>query len=108
MIAQGLSDDLVDRVTLAAGEAVGNAVEHGSDQDPKREFRVSWESADDGYWLRVEDDGPGLDPALLEAAGLPDDPLSTRGRGLFLMRALADEVRLEADGRRLALRFVTA
>jgi serine/threonine-protein kinase RsbW len=100
-----LPDDLVDRVTLAVGEAAGNAVEHGCLQDPQREFHVSWEREDGGYWLRIEDDGAGLDPALLEAAALPADPLSTRGRGLFLMRELADEVRLEAGGRRVAMRF---
>jgi serine/threonine-protein kinase RsbW len=105
MREDGLSDDLVDRVTLAVGEAAGNAVEHGCEQDPGRMFDVTWERGEGGYWLRIEDDGIGLDPALLDAAALPDDPLSTRGRGLFLMRELADEVRLEAGGRRVAMRF---
>ena len=101
-----LPDELMDRVTLAAGEAAGNAVEHGCAWDPSCSFEVSWEAANDGYWLRIEDGGAGIDPARLEAAALPDDPLSTSGRGLFLIRELADEVRLEAGGRRLALRFV--
>jgi serine/threonine-protein kinase RsbW len=102
----GLPDELMDRVTLAAGEATGNAVEHGCQWDPACSFEVSWEAADDGYWLRIEDGGAGIDPARLETATLPDDPLSTSGRGLFLIRELADDVRLEAGGRRLAMRFV--
>jgi serine/threonine-protein kinase RsbW len=103
----GLSEDMIDRVTLATGEAVGNAVEHGCESDPERFFDVSWLRSHDGYWLRVEDDGVGLDESLLDRAALPEDPLSTSGRGLYLMRALADDVRLEAGGRRIALRFAT-
>jgi serine/threonine-protein kinase RsbW len=105
MRADGLSEDVIDRVTLATGEAAGNAVEHGCESDAERFFEVSWQRAHDGYWLRIEDDGTGLDEDLLERAALPDDPLSTSGRGLYLIRALADEVRLEAGGRRIALRF---
>jgi serine/threonine-protein kinase RsbW len=105
MREDGLSDDMIDRVTLATGEAAGNAVEHGCESNAKRFFEVSWQRASDGYWLRVEDDGVGLDPALLERAALPDDPFSTSGRGLYLMRALADEIQLELGGRRIALRF---
>jgi serine/threonine-protein kinase RsbW len=105
MREDGLGDDMIDRVTLATGEAAGNAVEHGCESDAERYFEVSWQRAPDGYWLRVEDDGVGLDPSLLEGAALPDDPFSTSGRGLYLMRALAQEIRLEAGGRRIALRF---
>lgn len=104
----GLSEDLMDRVTLVVGEAAGNAVEHGCEWDRLRSFEVSWEEDGDGYWLRVEDDGIGLTPSHIEQASLPVDPLSTSGRGLFLIRELADEVRLEADGRRIAMRFVPA
>jgi serine/threonine-protein kinase RsbW len=106
MRSAGLSDEVIDRVTLVAGEAAGNAVEHGCEWDPGRSFEVTWEEADDGYWLRVEDDGIGLSASHIDQAALPEDPLSTSGRGLFLIRELSDEVRLEADGRRIAMRFV--
>lgn len=104
--ASGLPDEVLDRVALATGEAVANAVEHGNAADAARSFTVSWDAdAADGYWLRVEDEGEGLEAGRIEEAELPEDPLSTSGRGLFLIRTLSDEVRLEAGGRRIAMRF---
>jgi serine/threonine-protein kinase RsbW len=103
--AAGLPDEAVDRVTLAAGEAAGNAVEHGSEGDAARLFVVEWEGDAAGGWLRVCDEGPGIAPEQLASADLPADPLSTSGRGLFLMRTLADDARVEAGGRCVALWF---
>ncbi|HLT48164.1 MAG TPA: ATP-binding protein, partial [Rubricoccaceae bacterium] len=54
-------------------------------------------------WLHVEDEGPGLDPDRLRDATLPDDPTQTNGRGLYLMRTLADGI--EVEGARLGLWF---
>ena len=103
--ACGLPDEALDRIALAVGEAAGNAVEHGNQEDAALVMYVSCEADGTGCWVRVEDQGTGLDPALMEDAELPDDPLSTSGRGLFLIRMLADDVQLEKSGRCIAMRF---
>lgn len=101
--AAGLPEATVDRLVLAMGEAITNAIRHGNDLDPERGVEVTWEGDSSGGWLHVEDEGPGLDPDRLRDATLPDDPTQTNGRGLYLMRTLADGI--EVEGARLGLWF---
>ncbi|WP_229715698.1 ATP-binding protein [Mangrovihabitans endophyticus] len=79
---------------LALTEACGNVVKHASGAD---KFEVSLEVADDRCAIDVRDNGTGFD--IGEAAG--DDPGadSEHGRGLFLIRALSDNVRLQSTPR---------
>lgn len=102
----GLPPETLDRIALAVGEAAGNAVEHGNQEDASLEMVVSCDPDATGCWVRVEDQGTGLGADLMDGAALPDDPLSTSGRGLFLIRMLADDVRVEQAGRCIAMRFV--
>jgi len=90
---------------LAVGEAVANAVEHGNDAEATREVTLEWRKEESGGWLSVEDEGPGLTPDRLQNAALPQDAFQTGGRGLFIIKDLTDDVRLEAEGRRLMLWF---
>ena len=78
----GLAPATVDRVVLVAGELLSNAVEHGDVG-----ASVRWHS--DGR-LEVEGQG-GPWRSTLQHAALPSTEV-TRGRGLFLIRSLADGV----------------
>ena len=77
----------VTRAVLAVSEAVGNAVEHGGD-----DLRLRWTTTDDTLRLDVADGGTGPPAALLETAALPANPLARGGRGLYIMRTVADDV----------------
>lgn len=89
----GWSEADVLRVALVLGEAVGNAVEHG-----EGEVSVSFELGADRLTVCVGDEGRGPSPERVAQAALPDDPLATSGRGLFILQRLADEVRVDEDG----------
>ena len=93
----------VTRVVLAACEAVSNAVEHGPADGA---VRVRCTSGPDALRLDVADGGGGPRAARLAAAALPSGPLAPGGRGLYIMRTVADEVSV-ADGV-LTLQFVRA
>ena len=93
----------VTRAVLAVSEAVGNAVEHGPAGGA---LRLRCVSDPDVLRLEVVDGGRGPRPARLDAAALPADPLASGGRGLYIMKTVADEVSV-ADGV-LTLRFVRA
>jgi anti-sigma regulatory factor (Ser/Thr protein kinase) len=94
---------LAERLLLAAGEAVSNAIEHGNGEDPARLVRLEWAALPDGGVLSVQDEGPGLTREQVLTAELPADPYQTGGRGLFLIRTLSDDV--EVEGARLRLVF---
>lgn len=84
------------RVLLA--EALTNSILFGAGGDPSRTVRVSAELTADRIRLSVMDDGPGFDPL---AVGDPTSPGAVGrciGRGLFLIRHLADQVEFNSEG----------
>lgn len=93
----------VTRAVLAVSEAVGNAVEHGPGRGV---VRVRCESSDDFLRLDVSDGGAGPTQHAIDAACLPASPLTVDGRGLYIMKTVADEIQI-SDGV-LSLRFVRA
>lgn len=99
--AAELDAELTDRLLLVAGEAVANVIEHG-EADPEVGVRLALRVDEDQVELLVSDSGEGIDPSAFDRAALPpDDALD--GRGLYMMKELADDVRLV--GRALAFRF---
>lgn len=81
-------------VLLAVGEAAGNAYRHGRRPIGRSELRIRCEYERPMLHVTVADDGPGFDPGEEPAVGLPD-PFASGGRGLFLMKELMDDVRIE-------------
>ncbi len=99
---RGVPDDIAHDILLALNEAVVNAIRYGSPEGQPVEVTLSLR---DG-WINaaVVDHGPGPDGLRVPEATPPT--LATRGRGLWLIAQLVDEVRVEAHagGTRLALR----
>lgn len=99
----GVSDSIKEALLLVVGEAVANAAGHGNKLDPDKQVVVECVIDDEQVCLRVEDEGIGVPEDRLQNAQLPDDPFDTSGRGLFIMKSLADRVWLEAAGRRICI-----
>ena len=85
---------------VASGEAVANAIEHAYDRRPNQTFalRARWE--DHVCTILIEDGGTWNDV----------EPLTTRGRGIAMMRELCDTLEIDRTpaGTRVALGFQTA
>jgi serine/threonine-protein kinase RsbW len=99
-IDQGTLADL----KLAVTEACGNAVRHAHPAgDGVVTVRYTVEL--DAIEIRVEDDGPGIEPQVPRT--LPDVELSESGMGLAIIHALVDEVEIGpgADGRGTTVRM---
>ena len=77
-------------VETALVEVAANIVEHAGGS----ELALDVEIHPDRVQAAFRDTGAAFEGDL-DAAGLPDDELSERGRGLALARALLDEVRYE-------------
>lgn len=99
----GLPESIREALLLVVGEAVANAAGHGNKLDPEKNVVVECSKGGGEVRLSVEDEGAGVPVDRLDNAELPDDPFDTSGRGLFIMKSLADRVWLEASGRRLCL-----
>ena len=91
----GFSNDAIADIRLAAGEALSNAVEHGS-RKPGRKITVV--CTFDGFELSIEvrDRGIGFAEPADRSNVAPGD--RGRGFGIFLMRRLMDEVSFARNG----------
>ena len=98
----GVSDEVADDVVLALSEAATNAVLYGSSGG--QPIQVVVHVSDDWVEASVLDHGPQPPPGL--PADSNTDELRAGGRGLWLLRRLVDEVRLERVrlGTRVTLR----
>jgi serine/threonine-protein kinase RsbW len=79
---------------IALTEACANVVNHASGAD---KFEVRLDVADNHCAIEVLDNGTGFDAAAIEDSS--PAATSERGRGLFLIRALSDNVRLQSTPR---------
>ena len=80
-----------DDLEIALTEACANVVRHASGAET---FEVSLDLAEDRCSIDVRDTGAGFDP---DAVGIvAPGPGSERGRGLLLIRALGENVRMQS------------
>ena len=91
-IDQGTLADL----KLAVTEACGNAVRHAHPAGDGV-VTVRYTVEDDAIEIRVEDDGPGIEPSVPRT--LPDVELSESGMGLAIIHALVEEVEIGPGAR---------
>jgi serine/threonine-protein kinase RsbW len=97
--------DDVFAVQLAVQEAVANAIRHGCGGDAAKRVVCSLRCDDTGEAVVVvRDPGPGFDPGAVADPLAGANILKPSGRGIFLMRALMDDVQFADGGRELRMR----
>lgn len=89
----------------ALAEALANAITYGNREDPRRLVRVRVELGADWVRITVTDDGGGFDSDGIPDPTTPENLEREDGRGLFVMRHLADEVTFNAKGNVICLEW---
>ena len=96
------SDDVsysVDEIEVALREALTNAIVHGNHEIPGKYVYVVCRCSMDGeVLLRIRDEGVGFDSRAVKDPTTPENIFRTHGRGVYLMKALMDEVSFEENG----------
>ena len=98
----GMDESSLFDVKVAVGEALANAVRHGSPMGTQNDVVVQVEAFTDRVGIAVSDSGCGFDGAPTAS----DDVYAASGRGIMFMRALMDSVqffRCEGGGTMVAL-----
>jgi serine/threonine-protein kinase RsbW len=88
-----LVNDAAADLVMAVDEALSNAHRHGQVNEGPVELKVIW--LQERLVVTVRDSGNGFDPALLSDPCVSENVLKENGRGLFLMRAMADSVEFD-------------
>lgn len=99
-------EDVYGNVMVAITEAVNNSIHHGNSLDSQKTVTIRCEALN-VFRLKVEvlDEGPGFDPDLLKDPTSEENLEKPGGRGVFLMRNLADEISFTDQGRRVQMIF---
>lgn len=84
-------------------EALANAMLYGNARDPSKRVRVEVALAAGTIRARIIDEGLGFDPCAVPDPTCPENVAKPRGRGLFLMRQLLDEVVYNDRGNEVTL-----
>lgn len=90
--------DLDNNLKLALVEAIMNAMEHGNKWDEGKKVRLTVTISAEMFKIFIADEGQGFDPNALPDPTSPEQLLAERGRGVFLMRAIMDEVSYNRRG----------
>ncbi len=94
----GAHEESATAVVLAVNEAVANVMRHGYEGDTTRPIRIACRR--DGEMIEVRICDHGREAEFLSRETLPPDELRVGGRGLFMIRALMDEIEYgREDGR---------
>ena len=100
-----IEDAIFGNMMLAVVEAVTNAIEHGNRRAPDKE--VTFETYRNTRHLKfmISDEGEGFDPNRIPDPTLPENLEKPCGRGVYLIKHLADLVVFHDRGRTIELQF---
>ena len=100
-----LDDDIYGNIMIAVTEAVNNAIRHGNKNNKDKNVSLTLSLEDGRISFIVMDQGEGFDYQHLPDPTAPENLEKPGGRGIFLMKHLADEVHFEEEGKIVKLGF---
>ncbi|MBD3184489.1 ATP-binding protein [Candidatus Poribacteria bacterium] len=88
----GFDEETIDQINLAVIEAGTNAIKHGNKNDPEKSAEFRFYLSEDKLIVFIKDCGNGFDPSSVGDPLSPENFMKPCGRGIFLMKAMMDEV----------------
>jgi len=102
-----VNEDYYGNILIAVTEAVNNAIHHGNRSNPEKMVSVAFSTSDNRLLFSIQDEGPGFDYDHLPDPTDPKNIEKPHGRGVFLMRNLADEIEFADGGSTVTMKFYT-
>ncbi len=89
----GFDDSTVDDISIALTELVNNAIHHGNHDDISKQVTVKFTRTPTVLTISIRDEGRGFKMENLNNPLQPENLLADNGRGIYLVRALMDDVK---------------
>ncbi len=99
------NDEVYGKLLLSVVEALNNAIVHGNNQDINKLVKIHYIVDTNFIEYTLSNEGEGFDPDSLPDPTAPENLEKDCGRGIFLMRNLADEVVFSDGGRTVTIKF---
>ena len=100
-----VNEDAYGNILIAVTEAVNNAIQHGNKFDVNLNVDVLVGDKQTDFCFSVKDYGDGFNFNDLPDPTAPENIEKENGRGIFLMRSLAEEVEFEDKGTNVNIYF---
>ena len=102
----GFSDELYANVLICLSEAVVNAIVHGNRENLDKKVYINLEVIEDKRLIfTISDEGEGFDFNNLPDPTAPENIENLTGRGVFIIKKLADQCIFNSKGNELELHF---
>lgn len=92
-------------ILISLTEAVNNAIIHGNAQDESKYVKINMIESDRGVVFSVTDEGQGFDPENVPDPTTDEFIECCGGRGVFIIKSLADSVDYQDNGCTVQMRF---
>ena len=100
-----VSEDTFANMMTCLNEAVINAIIHGNKLDPKKTVIINAEVEPKRIVWTITDEGDGFDYNNLADPTAPDRLEELTGRGVFILKHLADQCIFNTSGNEVELHF---
>jgi serine/threonine-protein kinase RsbW len=103
--AYNVGEDTFANMMTCLNEALINAIKHGNKFDPAKKVIINAEVDGKRIIWTVTDEGPGFDYVHLPDPTAPENLELETGRGVFIMKHLADQCIFNTSGNEVELHF---
>jgi serine/threonine-protein kinase RsbW len=100
-----VAEDTFANMMTCLNEAVINAIMHGNKLDETKKVIINAEVEPKRIVWTVTDEGPGFDYSNLADPTSPDNLENLTGRGVFIIKHLADQCIFNTSGNTIELHF---
>jgi serine/threonine-protein kinase RsbW len=101
----GINKENYGKILVSVMEAVNNAIIHGNKSDETKFVEIKLLLENNSLNVTVEDQGKGFIPDDIPDPTKPDNIELMNGRGVFLMKMLADEIEFNKKGNCVKMKF---
>jgi serine/threonine-protein kinase RsbW len=100
-----ISEDTFANMMTCLNEALINAIKHGNKMDPDKKVIINADVDNRRVIWTVTDEGTGFDYVHLADPTAPENVENLTGRGVFIMKHLADQCIFNTSGNEVELHF---
>ncbi len=100
-----INSEIYGKILIATVEAVNNSIVHGNKEDVNKKVYVTLKIEGEKIFISVEDEGDGFDYSTVPDPTKPENVENIHGRGIYLMKHLADHVSFDNDGKMVVMEF---
>lgn len=93
-----VNEDVYGNVLIGVTEAVNNAIIHGNLFSENKSVVIEVSEDENSFYFRIMDEGHGFDFLNLPDPTAPENIEKENGRGIFLIKNLADDLIYENNG----------